>query len=373
MSPGSEGVPMHGDRSAFDNIGFPDEHAKDVANGTPIQHNPTDAETGDAPVWDGEKWVAKDVVLQLEFDGHIHDDRYYRKTELSTSGSATVHWDNITGSPATFSPSEHDHNSLYYAKTELQTSGCSTINWENITGSPTAFPALPHVHVENDITNLSHDAVSILGNPISIDVSFPGDGNVLIWSATSGSWVSGYVSGGSSGGGGHIIEDETTPLTQRSRLSFQGTGVEVTDDAINDRTVVTISNSGSGGGESLTIREIDGSPSVSGVKTIVVTNGTLTDSGSGIATLAFGSAGTDGDAIHDNVDGEIQAIAEKTSLDDNDIFLLEDSGASYAKKRVTLANLRTAIGVGAAFLVASGLPGGFAELTITLVETAIAA
>lgn len=41
-------------------------------------------------------------------------------------------------------------------------------------------------------------------------------------------------------GGGHTIEDEGTPLTQRTNLNFVGAGVTVTDDAGNDATVVTI-------------------------------------------------------------------------------------------------------------------------------------
>lgn len=51
----------------------------------------------------------------------------------------------------------------------------------------------------------------------------------------------------SGGGAAHTIEDETTPLTTRSKLSFQGAGVTATDDSGNDRTVVTIPG-GSGGG-----------------------------------------------------------------------------------------------------------------------------
>lgn len=43
-------------------------------------------------------------------------------------------------------------------------------------------------------------------------------------------------------------------------------------------------------------------------------------------------SGTDPDAIHDNVAGEIQAVTEKTSLVDNDEFIIEDSAASGAKK-----------------------------------------
>lgn len=49
-------------------------------------------------------------------------------------------------------------------------------------------------------------------------------------------------------GGGHTIEDEGTPLTQRTNLNFVGAGVTVTDDAGNDATVVTISGGGGGGG-----------------------------------------------------------------------------------------------------------------------------
>jgi len=41
-------------------------------------------------------------------------------------------------------------------------------------------------------------------------------------------------------GGGHIIYDEASPLTQRSKLKFTGTGVTVTDDGGGDFSVVTI-------------------------------------------------------------------------------------------------------------------------------------
>jgi len=41
-----------------------------------------------------------------------------------------------------------------------------------------------------------------------------------------------------------IIQDEGTPLTQRSALNFVGAGVTVTDDAANGRTIVTIPGGG---------------------------------------------------------------------------------------------------------------------------------
>jgi hypothetical protein len=52
---------------------------------------------------------------------------------------------------------------------------------------------------------------------------------------------------GGGGGGGHTIEDEGTPLTQRTKLNFVGAGVTVTDDSGDDATVVTISSGGGTG------------------------------------------------------------------------------------------------------------------------------
>ena len=46
--------------------------------------------------------------------------------------------------------------------------------------------------------------------------------------------------GNSNAGGGHIVEEETTALTNRAKLSFQGSGVTATDNPANDRTIVTI-------------------------------------------------------------------------------------------------------------------------------------
>ena len=48
-------------------------------------------------------------------------------------------------------------------------------------------------------------------------------------------------------GGGHVIQDEGSDLTQRTNLNFTGAGVSVSDDPGNDATVVNIPNSGGGG------------------------------------------------------------------------------------------------------------------------------
>lgn len=49
--------------------------------------------------------------------------------------------------------------------------------------------------------------------------------------------------------------------------------------------------------------------------------------------------GADGSAIHDDTVSEISAVTEKTTPVAGDLFLMEDSEASNAKKRITYTNL----------------------------------
>lgn len=60
-----------------------------------------------------------------------------------------------------------------------------------------------------------------------------------------------------------------------------------------------------------------------------------------IAVYGIGifSTVTDQDAIHDNVAGEINALTEKAALVSGDMALIEDSQASFAKKKTNITNL----------------------------------
>ena len=71
------------------------------------------------------------------------------------------------------------------------------------------------------------------------------------------------------------------------------------------------------------------------------------DDNSLTAVLEGGVLQVDSDlsAIHKNQSGEISTITEKTSLDDNDLFLIEDSGASNAKKKVKKSTLQSNLSV----------------------------
>jgi hypothetical protein len=65
----------------------------------------------------------------------------------------------------------------------------------------------------------------------------------------------------------------------------------------------------------------------------------LTADGLGGAAWEAPVGGEDPNAIHDNADGEINAITEKATPANADLVLVEDSAASYAKKKVKIGNL----------------------------------
>jgi hypothetical protein len=55
-------------------------------------------------------------------------------------------------------------------------------------------------------------------------------------------------------------------------------------------------------------------------------------------------SGTDSDAIHKNIDSEISTINEKTSLADDDLFVIEDSASSNDKKSIKMSTIKEEIG-----------------------------
>ena len=62
------------------------------------------------------------------------------------------------------------------------------------------------------------------------------------------------------------------------------------------------------------------------------------------ADKAYADASSDPDAIHDNAAGEINAITLKDTPVAADVMVIEDSAASFAKKKITLTDLLGATG-----------------------------
>lgn len=74
------------------------------------------------------------------------------------------------------------------------------------------------------------------------------------------------------------------------------------------------------------------------LKATGISDGYILKVSSAVAVWAASVAGIDSSAIHNNVTGEISAITEKTTPVAADLFLIEDSAASNAKKRLQLGN-----------------------------------
>lgn len=91
----------------------------------------------------------------------------------------------------------------------------------------------------------SGGGITRIDDALDTDIDNPTNGQTLVYNSNTKQWENGTTSSGS---GGHIIQDEGVPLTARGNLNFVGASVEVTDDAGNDATVVTIT-SGSGSGD----------------------------------------------------------------------------------------------------------------------------
>jgi hypothetical protein len=117
------------------------------------------------------------------------------------------------------------------------------------------------------------------------------------------------------GGGGHTIEDEGTPLTQRTKLNFVGASVAVTDDSGDDATVVTISSTGVSDGDK-------GDVVVSSSGTVWTVE-TSTESLAGkaeLSTQAENNTGTDDERIVTplklkNLDRDSSALTDAGTID----------------------------------------------------------
>lgn len=73
----------------------------------------------------------------------------------------------------------------------------------------------------------------------------------------------------------------------------------------------------------------------------------LTADGAGGTAWEAPPGGTDADAIHDNVSGEISALTEKVTPVDADLLLIEDSEDTNSKKKIQIGSLPTDAGASA--------------------------
>lgn len=144
------------------------------------------------------------------------------------------------------------------------------------------------------------------------------------------------------------IQDEGTGLTQRSTLNFTGAGVSCTDNAGASRTDCTIA----GGGSSLTVQEIDGTPTGT-PSTLKFSNGSVTDNGDGSFTVVTG-AGGGGDFSSNTA----------TSVD-SEIVLFAGTGGKTGKRATGTGIATVTSGVLGTLTDSAGLAGQLSDETGT--------
>jgi hypothetical protein len=69
----ARGTPLEGDHAAFDDLSYASKHSKGVKGSTPTIHNPWPAAAGQAPVSDGSKYVATEVLTGDALSSHAND------------------------------------------------------------------------------------------------------------------------------------------------------------------------------------------------------------------------------------------------------------------------------------------------------------
>jgi hypothetical protein len=175
--------------------------------------------------------IANDYTTFKSLYDKVNDMRYIIDTSIKALPEQVYQvltWSNITDKPAQFPPAPHSHK------------------WSNITGKPTAYNPTQHSIIDYHTV------------PADSDKEVPITSNGMVQLR-------------------RLRIDDIKELDNRLTSIQENVG----------KGYVSI-RSGSGGGTPLTVEEEDGAPSVSNVKTIIVSDGTLTDDGSGQVTIDTG-------------------------------------------------------------------------------------
>jgi len=141
----------------------------------------------------------------------------------------------------------------------------------------------------------------------------------------TGSEISAITEKGSPVGGDMILIEDSAAANAKKMVQITNLPTGSDADAIHDNVaseISAIADKASPVGADMLI--IEDSEDTNAKKKVTITNL---------------PGGADSDAIHDNVAGEIAAIAEKASPIGADMILIEDSAAADAKKMVQITNL----------------------------------
>ena len=124
--------------------------------------------------------------------GNFNPNNYYTKTQLQTSGQASVNWGNLTNIPATFAPSAHNHDDRYYTETESDgrfvpyTGATANVNLgTNNQIRAKEFDAIG-TYAEKPNTNRNYEFVKLNGSTIGVYQSQMWNGSAWVDSSSFG-------------------------------------------------------------------------------------------------------------------------------------------------------------------------------------------
>jgi hypothetical protein len=76
----SRGIPLEGDRGAFDTVDHADKHALDIKNDVPIRHTPLPGGASEVVISSGEYWITR-LLRHDELADIAPDDHHTRYTD----------------------------------------------------------------------------------------------------------------------------------------------------------------------------------------------------------------------------------------------------------------------------------------------------
>lgn len=357
-------IPLRGDRSAWD-MNYSDLHASDIENEEFLNHVPTSGSSSEGFILhsSGSGWISSDeIIIPISIleqsatpsnppAGYV---KFYAKTnnkfyaldsggneiEFESSGSSAgvYYFTDLLDAPSSYTDqagkviavNETEDGLEFVVQTSGSGSGVTT--FVALTDTPssmsgqglkllrvntggTAIEFIDAPTVYDQLTDLSDTPANYTGAGGKIlAVKSSVDGIEFIDAPTSGSSPESFID----------LNDVPSAYTDQAgkvlAVNTGETGLEFVDQTsgssggateLNDLTDVAIAT-----------------PDENEVLTYY--NGEWTN---------YPAQGDDQNAIHDDESGEINAIATKVSLHDNDVILIEDSEATYAKKKILRSQL----------------------------------
>ncbi len=139
------GEPMPGDRGAWDTVEYASLHARDIQDAAPTVHNPTDGNVGDVPMWDGDKYVATDVLTPAEHTAIGNGAPHHAPVTLGAGSDAELA--TLVGQELTVVLKDHAHDGSageggQIEATNLKASGASDDQVLTATGGVATWATL---------------------------------------------------------------------------------------------------------------------------------------------------------------------------------------------------------------------------------------